>query len=126
VLPSEFDNSPNVVLEAMASGLPVVATDVGGLRQYMQHGVNGDLVPAGDSTALANAIARYTDDEDLSARVGRRNRDDVVAGFSWAQSARVLRTVYDRVISAEKAARGELVEPRARPATGSGRAMSAR
>jgi glycosyltransferase involved in cell wall biosynthesis len=107
VLPSEFDNSPNVVLEAMASGLPVVATDVGGLRQYMQHGVNGDLVPAGDSTALAMAIARYTDDEDLSARVGRRNRDDVVAGFSWAQSARVLRSVYDRVIAGGKTARGE-------------------
>ena len=99
VLPSEFDNSPNVVLEAMASGLPVVATDVGGLRQYMQHGVNGDLVPAGDSTALAGAIARYADDEDLSVRVGRRNRDDVVAGFSWAQSARVLRSVYDRVVA---------------------------
>jgi glycosyltransferase involved in cell wall biosynthesis len=126
VLPSEFDNSPNVVLEAMASGLPVVATDVGGLRQYLQHGVNGDLVRAGDSTALAEAIARYADDEDLSARIGRRNRDDVVAGFSWAQSARVLRSVYDRVIAREKTARGELVEPRARPSTGSGRAVSAR
>jgi glycosyltransferase involved in cell wall biosynthesis len=107
VLPSEFDNSPNVVLEAMASGLPVVATDVGGVRQYMQHGVNGSLVPAGDAAALSDAIARYGDDRDLSAQVGRRNRDDVVAGFSWAQSARVLRSVYDRVIARGKTARGE-------------------
>jgi glycosyltransferase involved in cell wall biosynthesis len=99
VLPSEFDNSPNVVLEAMASGLPVVATDVGGVRQYMQHGVNGSLVPAGDAAALSDAIARYADDRDLSAQVGLRNRDDVVAGFSWAQSARVLRSLYDRVIA---------------------------
>jgi len=99
VLPSEFDNSPNVVLEAMASGLPVVATDVGGLRQYMQHGVNGELVPGGDAPALAEAIARLADDQDRSVRIGRRNREDVVAGFSWAQSARVLRSVYDRVIA---------------------------
>jgi glycosyltransferase involved in cell wall biosynthesis len=99
VLPSEFDNSPNVALEAMASGLPVVATDVGGLRQYVRHGVNGELVPAGDSAALARSIVRYLDDPGLSARVGQRNRDDVVAGFSWTQSARVLRAVYERVIA---------------------------
>jgi glycosyltransferase involved in cell wall biosynthesis len=99
VLPSEFDNSPNVALEAMASGLPVVATDVGGLRQYVRHGVNGELVPAGDSSALAASMLRYLDDPDLSARVGRRNREDIVAGFSWAQSARALRSVYERVIA---------------------------
>ncbi len=106
VLPSEFDNSPNVALEAMASGLPVVATDVGGLRQYVRHGVNGELVPAGDSSALAASMLRYLDDPDLSARVGRRNREDVVAGFSWAQSARALRSVYERVI-----ARGRETQP---------------
>jgi glycosyltransferase involved in cell wall biosynthesis len=99
VLPSEFDNSPNVVLEAMATGLPVVATDVGGLRQYVRHGLNGDLVPAGDAAALAAAIGRFVDDPEMSARVGRRNRDDVVAGFSWAQSAKVLRSVYERVVA---------------------------
>jgi glycosyltransferase involved in cell wall biosynthesis len=125
VLSSEFDNSPNVVLEAMASGLPVVATDVGGLRQYMRHGINGDLVPAGDGAALATVLARYADDADLSSRIGQRNRDDVVAGFSWAQSARVLRSVYEKVIARKKSARGELVEPRAHPSTGSGRALSA-
>ena len=98
VLPSEFDNSPNVALEAMASGLPVVATDVGGLRQYVRTGANGELVPAGDGPALARAMVQYLNDSELSARVGRRNREDVVAGFSWAQSARVLRAVYERVI----------------------------
>jgi glycosyltransferase involved in cell wall biosynthesis len=105
VLPSEFDNSPNVVLEAMATRLPVVATDVGGLRQYVRHGVNGDLVPAGDSHALGAAIARYGDDAALAERVGQRNREDVVAGFSWAQSARVLRSVYERVIARGQDAR---------------------
>lgn len=137
VLPSEFDNSPNVALEAMASGLPVVATDVGGLRQYVRNGVNGDLVPAGDVQALARAMLRYLDDPDLSGSVGRRNREAVVAGFSWKQSAQILRGVYERLLArtGRKDARGELVEPRARPSasaeaaadksTGSGRALSA-
>jgi glycosyltransferase involved in cell wall biosynthesis len=126
VLPSEFDNSPNVVLEAMASGLPVVATEVGGLRQYVRPGTNGDLVPAGDGPALGRAMRRYLDDPDLCARVGRRNRDDVVAGFSWAQSAQVLRGVYQRVIAGrDETARGERVERPDRPSTGSGRALSA-
>jgi glycosyltransferase involved in cell wall biosynthesis len=98
VLPSEFDNSPNVALEAMATGVPIVATDVGGLRQYVRSGVNGELVPAGDAAALARAMLRYLDDRDLSARVGVRNREDVVAGYSWAQSAQALRAVYERVI----------------------------
>ena len=114
VLPSEFDNSPNVALEAMASGVPVVATDVGGLRQYVHHGVNGDLVPAGDGAALARSMLRYLDDPSLAAQVGRRNREDVVAGFSWAQSARVLRSVYERVIGGrEESTHGEPFDSRA-------------
>jgi glycosyltransferase involved in cell wall biosynthesis len=117
VLPSEFDNSPNVALEAMASGVAVVATDVGGLRQYIRPGVNGDLVPAGDAAALARAIGRYIDDPGLLVRVGHRNRMDVVAGFSWAQSAQRLRAVYERVIAehrGERIASGDVVEPPAR------------
>lgn len=99
VLPSEFDNSPNVALEAMASGVPVVATDVGGLREYVQAGVNGDLVPPGDPQALASAILRYSGDPALTARVARRNREDAVSRFSWAQSAGALLEVYERVIA---------------------------
>jgi glycosyltransferase involved in cell wall biosynthesis len=106
VLPSEFDNSPNVALEAMASGVAVVATDVGGVRQYVRDGVNGDLVPAGDPAALAHAIGRYMADPGLLARVGRRNRDDTVSGFSWAQSAQTLRAVYERVIAAHAGTSG--------------------
>jgi len=106
VLPSEFDNSPNVALEAMSSGVAVVATDVGGLRQYVRAGVNGDLVPAGDAPALARAMARYISDPGLLARVGWRNREDMVAGFSWAQSAHALRAVYERVIAGKADSHG--------------------
>ena len=99
VLPSQFDNSPNVVLEAMSSGLPLVATDVGGLRQYVQPGINGDLVPLDAPGPLAAAILRFAADPALARRIGRRNREDAVSRYSWTQSALRLRGVYERVIS---------------------------
>src|SRR5205085_8661845 len=52
VLSSDFDNSPNVVLEAMASGLPVVATNVGGVGDYVESPAGGMLVPKGDAARM--------------------------------------------------------------------------
>src|SRR5690606_9827805 len=75
-LSSDFDNSPNVVLEAMAAGLPVVATDVGGLREYVTEPRNGRLAPRGDATAFAAALASYLDDEPLARATGAANRAD--------------------------------------------------
>ena len=98
VLPSEFDNSPNVALEAMACGVPVVATDVGGVGEYVKNGVNGQLVAANDRVALAEQIALYVSDSELARRTGRHNRDEAVRRYSWTHSARALRDVYVRVL----------------------------
>jgi glycosyltransferase involved in cell wall biosynthesis len=97
-LPSDFDNSPNVVLEAMASGLPVVATDVGGLRDYIAPGRNGLLVPKGSRADLAAALRELLFDRARSAEIGRRNREDAVARFSWPVSASRMLAVYERVV----------------------------
>lgn len=61
VLPSWREGLPRSIIEAMASGLPVVATDIRGCRELVDPGVNGWLVPAGDFTALARAIRRAAD-----------------------------------------------------------------
>lgn len=57
VLSSRWEGLPNVVMEAMAAGLPVVATDVGGTRELVRHGRTGFLVPAGDAGRLAGRMA---------------------------------------------------------------------
>jgi glycosyltransferase involved in cell wall biosynthesis len=97
-LSSDFDNSPNVVLEAMAAGLPIVATDVGGLRDYVTPPVNGLLTPKGDSVAFAGALVEYLSNREHAQTVGRQNRRDAVERFSWETSARTMRAVYERVI----------------------------
>lgn len=97
-LSSDFDNSPNVVLEAMASGLPVVATDVGGLRDYVTPPQHGLLTPKGDAQALAAALLSLLGDQDRLQAIGRHNRDTAVRQYSWAASTVEMLAVYQRVI----------------------------
>ena len=108
-LPSEFDNSPNVVLEAMASGLPVVATDVGGLRDYILQPRNGLLVEKGSRGALADALETYLANPSIAAATGRQNRADAVEKFSWQVSAARMLAVFERVVAAHRAAGARLV-----------------
>jgi glycosyltransferase involved in cell wall biosynthesis len=87
-----------VVNEAMNRGLPVIATDAVGAAAggLVRHGENGLVVPAGDSTALAQAISRLADDASLRERMGRAAAQDVRAYSyeAWAQGfSRALATV---------------------------------
>jgi glycosyltransferase involved in cell wall biosynthesis len=81
VLSSSWENFPHMALEALAVGTPVVATDVGGVREILRDGWNGLLVPAGDAGALAAALARYFGDEALREQL-RRRAVESVAEFS--------------------------------------------
>jgi glycosyltransferase involved in cell wall biosynthesis len=85
VLPAVEDAYPLAVLEAMASGVPVVVTDHVGTSEAIEPGVTGFVVPAGDHTALAAVLRRLADDSDLRSRIGRNARDWNLAGHSWAQ-----------------------------------------
>jgi glycosyltransferase involved in cell wall biosynthesis len=84
VLPSYREGLPKVLLEAAATGKPIVATDVPGCRDVVRHRVNGLLVPPRDASALADSIATLLENEELRVDLGRRGREIVVKEFSAA------------------------------------------
>jgi glycosyltransferase involved in cell wall biosynthesis len=75
VLSSHSESLSNSIIEYMASGLAVVATDVGGTREIITHGENGFLVPGGDSQALARAIIKLLKDSELRTKMGHIGRE---------------------------------------------------
>jgi glycosyltransferase involved in cell wall biosynthesis len=79
VLPSRYEGMPNVVLEAMACGLPIVATDIAGCEELVQENVNGYLVPVGDSDALAARLTALVSDPALRQRMGSASRHAALA-----------------------------------------------
>lgn len=80
---TNFDNMPVSVIEAMALGLPVVSTDVGGMPFLIEHGVDGLLVPVDDVTAMAEAILHLQSNPDVANRLATKARIKA-EGFDWA------------------------------------------
>lgn len=81
-LPSYREGLPKALLEALACGLPVVATDVPGCRETVEPGANGLLVPARDASALADALGQLIASPELRERFGRRSREKAVSEFA--------------------------------------------
>ena len=100
VLPSRGEGMSNTILEAMACGLPVVATAVGGNPEIVQEGKTGYLVPPADPAELALAIARYLDDAHLRHAHGQRGRAEVERSFSLSGMVQRYATLYREALSA--------------------------
>jgi glycosyltransferase involved in cell wall biosynthesis len=101
VLPSWDEGAPKVLLEAAASGLPIVTTDIPGCRQIVRDGVNGLLVPSRDPAAIARALERLITQPDLRARMGVMGRAIAVAEFDEAIIVEQTLAVYKELLPVE-------------------------
>jgi glycosyltransferase involved in cell wall biosynthesis len=99
ILPSLSEGSPNVLLEAMAAGVPAVSTAVGGVPDTVTHEETALLVPAGDAMALGKAVERLLTDPALADRLAAAARERA-RSFSLPVYLDRLRAIYQRVLSA--------------------------
>ncbi|MDH3637546.1 MAG: glycosyltransferase, partial [Gammaproteobacteria bacterium] len=106
VLPSKNEGISNTILEAMASGLPIVATDVGGNGELVENGKTGKLVALDDVSGLADAIIAYANDADATHNQARAARDTVEKDYSISRMVNDYVRLYDRMLSSVNFTRG--------------------
>lgn len=96
IIPSHYEGLPNVLLEAMSSGLPVVATNVGGNPDVIFSGVNGFLVSPQDPLEMAKIVIKLLDDTKLRNKIGKEARKTIEKHYTWdIITDRILQCYYD-------------------------------
>ena len=111
VLPSLAEGISNTILEAMASGLPVIATKVGANADLMEDGLSGRLVPRGNPQAIAEEILRYLSEPALARRHGHAGRQIVERRFSLDRMVGDYEGLYRRLLDA-RGVKGLAAAPR--------------
>lgn len=102
LLPSRLEGMPMSVIEAMHAGVAVVATDVGSVREVIDDGVSGLVVPPEDPAALAAAVRRLLDDEPLRRQFAEQGRHVGLERFTSARNVAAYEQLYDEVLTAPR------------------------
>lgn len=108
VLPSLAEGISNTILEAMSSGLPVVATDVGGNADLVATGSTGRVVPSGDVDAMASAMLDLATHPEMAADMGRAGRDEVERRFSLTAMVGAYQAMYEGLLAARAGGRSRI------------------
>ena len=118
VLPSLAEGVSNTILEAMASGIPIVATRVGGNPELVDDGLTGRLVPPSNPESMAAAILAYFNDPATGRRHGRAARQVAVKRFSLERMVKDYLSLYDSLLHGRNAAPLRTAEPLHGPSRG--------
>jgi glycosyltransferase involved in cell wall biosynthesis len=100
VFPSLMEGLPSVLLEAMASGMPVITTETCGMPDIVRNECNGLLIPPADAAALQEAILRLMTSLELRQKLGEEARTSMRM-YTWERAARQLEALFQRVLAAE-------------------------
>lgn len=98
--------SPLKLYESMAAGIPIIASDLPGLRDVVNDARCGLLVPPGDASAVAQAVRTITEDAELAEAMGRRARSTALDQYSWTAVAQRIARVIEDAVSAHRAEHG--------------------
>jgi len=99
VLPSKAEGVSNTILEAMATALPVIATDVGGNAQLVVDNETGFIIPSEEVSALADRLQQYVNDKDLLKKHAQAGRDRAEKSFSLEHMVNQYQTVYEQLLA---------------------------
>jgi glycosyltransferase involved in cell wall biosynthesis len=98
VLSTHYEGFPISILEAMRAGLPIVATDVNGIYEQVESGINGWLVPHQDSMALAKALSDLIESSAIRKRMGEMSRKKFLNEFNITKMIESVHDLYDRTV----------------------------
>jgi len=98
LLPSLLEGTPLTVMEAMASGLPIVTTATSGMKDIIRDGENGLLIPIRDPDAIADAVTRLISDADLRVALGTVAQREAITKYTWQESSQRVLSEYQNLI----------------------------
>jgi len=101
VLTSKHEGLPIAILEAMACGLPIVATAVGGIGEIIRNGENGILVSPNNAPEFADTLSSLFRNTQMRDSLGQRARETVIRDYSWKRISREYEEIYQRLARAE-------------------------
>jgi len=98
VLPSYSEGTPNVIKEAMACGIPVIATNVSGNPELIKHNKTGLLFEPGDVNTLAKLLHFAVDNQDMMEEMGRKGKEFIISKqLTWKNTAKMYESVYSNI-----------------------------
>jgi len=92
-----FEGTPLTLIEAMMSGMPIVTTATCGMKDVIQDGINGLLVPIRSPEAMVDAVERLIASPVIRACLGRAAQADAVEKYTWQRSAEPVEAVYEQL-----------------------------